>query len=174
MAEYRHIATSFEDISARCRQHGASIVVHIVGGLPALQRAELTSLRPLPFTWCSDAEAHAQDDDWVPGDLFRAVLHGKRRIDAASISTGPNEDLKNWYDKAWSLNEILAICERHGAQVVVGFEGGRAALRRSTPASLQSRSYYKWDWADRPTGVKDKSNWIPGDEFHAIVREIGA
>lgn len=78
----------------------------------------------------------------------------------------------NYVDKDL-FRAIVRRCERDGADVLVGFNGGRSALRATSVGDLAARMY-KWDRAERPIGPKTASNWIPGDEFLEILREIHA
>lgn len=176
MATPQSGTTSFDDVLNRCRTiDPAPIEVHFDGGIAALEAEPLAGLRPRPFKWRTVAETNAADEAWIMGLRFRQIVLAKRQRDSAHLATGPNSELKNWFYKASSLAEMVRICQRQGSSILVGFEGGRSALRRSTAASLRAREYYKWDWADmaQQSGVKNMSNWLPGDEFIANLREIG-
>jgi hypothetical protein len=163
--------TSFDDVMRRCATTGSHILVEFKGGIDELVATPLEKVRPMPIRW-RDRGGDAEDGDWVRGDRFRQVINAKRTGVAGAPATGRNDDLKNYFDKAGSLAEMLRICEREGASVLVGFEGGRGALRRAKRPALLARQFYKWDWVDRPTGIKDHSNWIPGDAFAAIVGRL--
>ena len=161
--------TSLDDLLQRCRRN-PGLFVHFPGGSDELARTSLAKLRPLPFKWKLE---DPDGSDWIDGSHFLQLVLRKRRGHAASTRSLPNEGLINYADKAGSLTEIVSICEQQGAAVLVGFEGGRSALRRASAADLRARQFFKWDWTDRPIGVKDRSNWIPGDEFLAILDAAG-
>lgn len=154
-----------------CRARGRNIWVQFEGGTEALERAPLAQLRQMPFRW---TDIPQDGRGWIDGEVFRAITSSQKRgVATQAFGTGRNEDLKNYYDRASSLGEMLRICDREGDRILVGFEGGRGALRRSTPPVLQARQFFKWDYLAHPVGIKDHSNWIRGDEFAAIVRGLG-
>lgn len=77
----------------------------------------------------------------------------------------------NYVDRV-AFPAIVRIARQHGDNILVGFDGGRALLRRMPTSDLLARQY-KYDWTARPTGVKDRSNWIPGNEFVEILTALG-
>lgn len=79
----------------------------------------------------------------------------------------------NFYD--WvEFSEAVHICRQQGDKVVVGVEqGGATALRRMALKKVVGRRY-KYDWVDRPIGVKKPANWMPGSEFISILIDLGA
>jgi hypothetical protein len=162
--------TSYKDVLLRCEQESDAIRAHFPGGVAALHKAALADLRPVPWKWRKADESN--ESEWIPGGAFRQIIRSKRDGPGAGPE-GPNDELRNWFDRAGSLREVVRICERHGPDVLVGFEGGRGALRRATYSYLVGRDAYKWDWTLHPVGAKDMSNWIGGDEFLAILRESG-
>jgi hypothetical protein len=164
--------TKFEDIMRRCHgEGGLGIEVEFAGGEAALVPLTLQQLRPMAFKWRQRGDASGPD--WIGGDRFRQLVREKQTMTSAPPAVTTRGGA-NYYDKAGSLGEMTGICRTHGAGVIVGFEDGRGALRRSTPAALKARQFYKWDWTDHPTGVKHMSNWIPGGEFLAILAEVDA
>lgn len=117
-------------------------------------------------------------DDWIPAADFVAILQGKRttNVELPPPSTRPRStatpsDRVN-YASASTWAETVRICRREGAHVVVGVYGGRPTLREMDAGKLRARTF-KWDYVDRPTGNKVRANWIPGDEFLAILEETG-
>lgn len=167
------ITTSFDDALAQCQISPEGLEVWFEGGLKLLQQTPLALLRPLPLTLRA-SESDADDPEWIVARRFRQEILLKRKSAAAPLATGRNDELKNYYDMARSLSEIVGVCRTHGSSVMVGFEGGRSALRRATMGYLTGRPWYKWDWCDRPIGVKDMSNWIAGDEFLDVATKSGA
>lgn len=79
----------------------------------------------------------------------------------------------NWYD--WvDFQEAVTVCRQQGSKVIVGVDqGGAAALRRMALKNIFGRRY-KYDWVERPIGVKNPANWMSGTAFIAILidREV--
>jgi hypothetical protein len=82
--------------------------------------------------------------------------NGRRR------ATGPNYQGKD------SLTKVLRMCEQKADAIIVGYNGGLAALSEATLASLKNRPF-KWDSAQNLTG-KLPRNWITGDDFLNVIR----
>jgi hypothetical protein len=162
--------------AARGRRDTTFVIVE--GGRRALAALSKDELRQQQFTIVEDAAMPA-NDDWVAAADFVSILEGKRttNVELTPPATRPGSaavpSARVNYAGTATYTEIVRISRREGARVVVGFDGGRRALRESDGGKLRARTF-KWDWVDRPTGVKTASHWIPGDEFLAILEEIGA
>jgi len=74
---------------------------------------------------------------------------------------------QNYFDKC-SYNDIIKLCSKEGSNIIVGFAGGRNALKVADHIDLEKR-IFKWDYVESSKGKKNKSNWIYGDEFNQIV-----
>lgn len=78
----------------------------------------------------------------------------------------------NYQDRV-DFDGIKALCSERGAQIVVGFAGGEAALRQSDLQQLWQRAF-KWDVAEGGQGNKQALNWVPGNRFIDIVLSLEA
>jgi hypothetical protein len=76
----------------------------------------------------------------------------------------------NYVDRV-PFRAIVRIARTHGDAVLVGFNGGRAALRKAQSSELLAREY-KYDWSSHPVGVKVVANWLPGAEFVRILADL--
>lgn len=103
--------------------------------------------------------------------VARQLANALERCDAELRPNTPGETL--W---AGELNyeAVVALCRREGDAVWVGFTGGERKLRLDEARRLKLRPW-KWDRADSPLNArKDRSNWIPGRRFLALLVELGA
>ena len=78
----------------------------------------------------------------------------------------------NYQDRV-DFEAIKALCSERGAQIVVGFAGGEAALRQSDLKQLRQRAF-KWDVAEGGHGNKQALNWVAGNRFIDIVLSLEA
>lgn len=78
----------------------------------------------------------------------------------------------NYQDRV-DFDGIKALCSERGAQIVVGFAGGEAALRQSDLKQLRQRAF-KWDVAEGGQGNKQALNWVAGNRFIDIVLSLEA
>lgn len=78
----------------------------------------------------------------------------------------------NYQDRV-DFEAIKALCSERGAQIVVGFAGGEAALRQSDLKQLRQRAF-KWDVAEGGQGNKQALNWVAGNRFIDIVLSLEA
>lgn len=78
----------------------------------------------------------------------------------------------NYQDRV-DFEVIKALCSERGAQIVVGFTGGEAALRQSDLKQLRQRAF-KWDVAEGGQGNKQALNWVAGNRFIDIVLSLEA
>ena len=87
-------------------------------------------------------------------------------------STIPDSGHPNYQDRV-DFDGIKALCSERGAQIVVGFAGGEAALRQSDLKQLRQRAF-KWDVAEGGQGNKQALNWVAGNRFIDIVLSLEA
>ncbi|MEI8255137.1 MAG: hypothetical protein WCJ30_05635 [Deltaproteobacteria bacterium] len=73
-----------------------------------------------------------------------------------------------FWDAAVSFDEAVALCQRCGDEVLMGFTGGEAALR-ATPMDVLMRRRWK---SCRPGTGGSASNWIPGTRFLELLARI--
>ncbi len=74
---------------------------------------------------------------------------------------------QNYFDKC-SYDEIKKLSSKEGSKIIIGFTGGRNALKVADDVELEKR-IFKWDYVESSKGKKNKGNWIYGDEFYQIV-----
>lgn len=89
---------------------------------------------------------------------------------ASATATTTSARVQN-YDGVLPLDAILELCASHGARVHIGHIGGEADLRTRGLSYAQTKS---WKWRDPSTnrGAADRTNWIPGDRFIAIIGRL--
>ena len=126
---------------------------------PQLQRMD----KALSFSELKEEIVSPFADEW------RAICQALRQLDDKPL---PPETARKNYQDLESFEHIKALCTDRGAQIVVGFMGGEAALSQASPESLQQRKY-KWDLAQAGLGSKHPANWIAGDRFVEIVGRLG-
>ena len=73
------------------------------------------------------------------------------------------------YRDSCDFQELLTLCRDKQEAIVVGFDGGPGKLAAASLDELESRSSYKWDYAEGGVGAKDGRNWISGRKFLQIV-----
>jgi hypothetical protein len=165
----RPTVTSFADIRKRCNAQGDAIHVILDGGYDSLVDLELSTIRSMPWKF-HPADAGSEHVSCVRGLLFLAIVKGKEKSTfaaAAGASIG-----RNYIDQV-TYSEMVAICRRQGAAVIIGVEGGGARkLRRMSSGEITSR-LYKYDFAADPIPPKDFSNWSPGDVVLRTLVELG-
>lgn len=75
----------------------------------------------------------------------------------------------NWQGTL-DFRHMFNLCLQQEDNIVVGFMGGSEAFARSTLAELQSRLYYKWDYAKNMAGKKN-ANWLFGKAIIHLLRQ---
>ena len=89
-----------------------------------------------------------------------------------SLTISDSSGHLNYQDRV-DFEAIKALCSERGAQIVVGFAGGEAALRQSDLKQLRQRAF-KWDVAEGGQGNKQALNWVAGNRFIDIVLSLEA
>jgi hypothetical protein len=77
---------------------------------------------------------------------------------------------KNYIEKI-SLPSMIAKCQQEGNRIFVGYTGGVKKLRSVNAEYLKERKL-KWDWSENSIPPKEPDNWIKGDVFLAIIKEV--
>jgi hypothetical protein len=122
------------------------------------------------LTW-DDVHALARALLGADSYVARQLANACARCDAELHANAPGEIL---WAGALSYDDVVALCRQEGDAVWVGFSGGERKLRTDSAARLNVRRW-KWDRGDSPLNArKDRSNWIPGRRFLAILEELGA
>ncbi len=104
--------------------------------------------------------------------VARQFANARERCDA---ELSPNVPGARVWAGVTTFDGVVAMCRRDGDAVLVGFEGGERHVRKQSGAALRARERWKWDRADSPLNArKDRSNWIPGKRFLALLIELGA
>ena len=161
-----------EEARARCRQLGRLVSVQVDGAEAALIAADAATLKARRFTLVlkpkSAITGAAATQDWVDGASFELSVRRLISMPSSSVRATPYRGAN--YDGTFTFTEMLAACREHGEKIVIGFDGGRAALRRARSEYLRTRDY-KYDWADSPSGRKDAANWFTGAEFLKMLAD---
>jgi hypothetical protein len=98
------------------------------------------------------------------------TLRLRSALDRYAKEFAGGESGQNWAGIE-ELDPVLQRCRKDGAQVVIGYAGGEAALRERPWLELVERRF-KWDWANGGTGKKLWKNWIPGNRFASVIAEL--
>jgi hypothetical protein len=79
-------------------------------------------------------------------------------------------------DNTLSSRGVIAVCEREGDSVQVGFEGGVPALCNAArrKGMAEARELWKLRYPRSNQGIIIKRNWIDGTAFLTIADELRA
>lgn len=110
-------------------------------------------------------------EEWATiGQTLQQLDNNVKPNPSSTISDSGH--LNNYQDRV-DFDGIKALCSERGAQIVVGFAGGEAALRQSDLKQLRQRAF-KWDVAEGGQGNKQALNWVAGNRFIDIVLSLEA
>jgi arginine/ornithine N-succinyltransferase beta subunit len=68
------------------------------------------------------------------------------------------------------FHEMFNLCLEHGDNIIVGFTGGINAFASSPFLELQSRRFFRWDYAKNTMGKK-KADWLSGSMVIELLRQ---
>lgn len=83
----------------------------------------------------------------------------------------PNTRKSPYWQGTVDFHEMFNLCLQHGDIIIVGFTGGIQAFARSTLSELQSRRFFRWDYAENMMGEKKKVDWLSGSTVIEILRQ---
>ncbi|MFU8827322.1 MAG: hypothetical protein ACNA70_07505 [Brevefilum sp.] len=157
-----------------CKEHGNAIVVGFSGGRTALENRPLDTLVGRQYKWdkVKGGSGTKSSSNWVPGETFAWVV--TRKI-ARSEGTGqtparkPTKRSVNWSGTA-KFPGMVALCQQHGDDILIGFTGGRTAFVNTPLVDLQNRPHYKWDYASS-TAKRTHTDWLAGGTVLELLRQ---
>lgn len=157
-----------------CSARGDAIVVGFSGGRTALENRPLDELVGRQYKWDEVKGGRGKKDprNWIPGKTFAWVV--TRKI-ARSEGTGqtparkPTKRSVNWSGMV-KFDEMVALCQQYGDDILIGFTGGRPAFANSTLVDLKNRQHYKWDYASS-TAKRTRANWLTGKTVLELLRQ---
>lgn len=156
------------DAMRSCRQ------LHVLYLVPASLKSKATLLKDMDRTLSFGDLATLIDGpfarQWAIIAEALQLLDESETPDQSSAESGSGQG--NFQGRA-DFDGIKALCKERGAQIVVGFTGGEAALKQGDLKQLQQRAF-KWDVAEGGQGKKLPGNWIAGDSFLKIVLDLDA
>ena len=169
---------SFTGILRKCEDEGDQILVGFQGGLSKLWVSDVEHLRKRNYKWdlSSDPIPPKRSENWISGSAFLNTLKQKMGEDyeegprTETIIEARGRTIGSNYRGKLSFSGMINKCNKHGAKVLVGFNGGYSGLRDAKKSYLTNREY-KWDWTEAPILPKKMSNWIAGDRFLGVVFE---
>lgn len=97
---------------------------------------------------------------------------------ASTIENGASEDVEinpatrksAYWQGTVDFHEMYNLCLQHGDNIIVGFTGGINAFASSQFSELQSRRFFRWDYAKNSLGKK-KGDWLSGSTVIDILRQ---
>ncbi len=72
------------------------------------------------------------------------------------------------YETTVGYEELLEWCRADGSKILVGLDGGEAAVKGKSSQYLEQR-IYKVDYVDAKGGRKDPKNWIAGERMLELL-----
>ena len=155
---------------AQCRQ------VHLIYLVPAELKKQLKERDPdlksmdkvLSFGELAMNIEGPFAEEWTT--IGEALQQLDLNLKPSSSSVSPEGGYVNYQERV-GFDEIKALCCERGVQIVVGFQGGEAALKQIGLKQLQERTF-KWDVAEGGQGNKLPANWVAGDRFVDIVLSL--
>lgn len=163
---------NLNDVIAQCQQAGRQISVAHHGGEKSLLRLTPEHLRAMHFTVNFRPASAGSEPDSIPGHRFltlvRLILNAGRPAPATSGT--PKTYRGTNYAGKFGFGTMVAACQQHGDEIMIGFDGGRSGFH-ATPAERLKVRDYKFDWTAGPTGRKTPSNWFTGTQFLALLIE---
>jgi len=153
---------------AQCRQ------LHVIYLVPAQLKAHDPHLKRMDKALSFGELAMDIDspfaEEWTT--IGQALQQLDGNVTPHPSSAIPDSGHLNYQDRV-DFEAIKALCSERGAQIVVGFAGGEAALRQSDLKQLRQRAF-KWDVAEGGQGNKHAVNWVAGNRFIDIVLSLEA
>lgn len=156
---------SFDEIMMLCKQHGNDIIVGFMGGVNQLTSRDFKSLQIRQYKWdqAFGGKGKKNMSNWINGGTFYRLIKNKESYESTSPSRKKPQQVK--WSKKWQgtfkFDDMVAHCNKHGNDIIIGFSGGKTSFAKSSIEYLQQRPHYKWDYAENLSG-KNRSDWIPG------------
>jgi len=163
---------TFKPMMDLCEKRGNAILVGFMGGKTELINSNLTYLENRLYKW-DDARGGVgkkEGRNWIPGNEFLRIVarklksHGLQQTEFAA----PKKSRRAYWAGTAKFIEMVALCEEHGDDIVIGFTGGRNAFANTPIEKLRNRSHYKWDYTMN-MGGKNRSDWLRGK---TVLREL--
>jgi hypothetical protein len=185
---------NFTTMIELCHKHGDAIIIGFSGGVSEFLSRSNSSLlqRMYKWDWVSSGTGYKDLKNWISGSNLLEII--RQKFGFAVQPTPPNtypsvqrktdchqakvhsrfnhnyrDDLVNYKGKL-DFASMIDLCQQHGDDIIIGFKGGISEFRSRSNSSLEQREY-KWDWVEGGTGIKDRSNWIPGTIILKLVAE---
>jgi hypothetical protein len=163
----------FDVIVDLCEQKGDAILVGFSGGRNALENRSLADLQRRRFKWdlVKGGTGKKDRNNWIPGSTFAWVIQRKKA--RLGSMTPPPIAYKPVRSVNWSGNvkfdEMVAMCQEHGNNILIGFTGGRTAFANTPLEKLKIRGHYKWDYATS-TAKRKAADWLTGGMVLELLR----
>lgn len=166
----------FEEIVKLCNQYGDSILVGFSGGLVKLNRSDYSYLQRRLFKWdyITGGIGKKIPRNWISGTEFLHIVHEKEKSQGHVRDYKETTSQRNspYWEGTVKFHEMYDLCLKYGNEIIVGFTGGVEELKTCSFSYLETRSFYRWDYAEITEGKKT-SDWIHGglivellDQYH--------
>lgn len=164
----------FERIRELCEARGDSIVVGFTGGLNKLEASSLDYLENRRYKWdySEGGTGKKLSRNWLPGSTFLRILNTKMKSENETVTDEINHPQRTspYWEGTVKFPEMFELCIEHGDNILIGFTGGVEAFASSTLSALQTRSFYRWDYAHITDG-KNLSDWLPGGTVIELLKD---
>lgn len=156
-----------------CEQKGDAILVGFAGGRNALENRNLADLQRRQYKWDTVKGGTGKKDrnNWIPGSTFAWVIQRKKaRLGSTAPPPKTHKPVRsvNWSGTA-KFDEMVALCQEHGNNILIGFTGGKTAFANAPLEKLKIRGHYKWDFASSAAKRKT-ADWISGGLVLDLLR----
>ena len=156
---------TFSPMMDLCEKRGNDILVGFMGGKTELLNSNRAYLENRLYKWdeARGGTGKKEGRNWIPGNEFlRIVTKITKSLGLHQAnSTAPKRARQvNWAGTV-KFDDMVALCEEHGDNIVIGFKGGWNAFANTPVEKLRNRSHYKWDYISN-MGRKNRSDWLRG------------
>jgi len=163
----------FDGILELCKAHGDIIVVGFAGGLQKLKASGLNYLENRKYKWdySNAGQGIKLAQNWIPGSIFLEIINTKIKAQSESLIEGKFATYRTspYWEGTVKFPEMFELCVEHGDNILIGFTGGVEAFAGSTLSALETRSFYRWDYAYITDG-KNLPDWLPGGTVIELLR----
>lgn len=162
----------FKSMMDLCEERGNAIVVGFMGGITDLRNSNRNYLENRLYKWdeAQGGVGKKEGRNWIPGNEFYRIVAKKPQIQGSQQTRfdAPKRSQQVYWEGTAKFDEMVALCQEHGDDIVIGFTGGWNAFANTPIEKLRSRSHYKWDYA-RNMGKKKRSDWLRGKSVLQVL-----
>lgn len=163
---------TFKPMLDLCEKRGNSVVVGFMGGISELRNSNRAYLENRLYKWdeARGGRGKKEGRNWIPGNEFFRIVTKKpksQRSQQIGFASSTRSRRTYWAGTA-KFDEMVALCQEHGDDIVIGFSGGWNAFANTPIEQLRNRSHYKWDYTTN-MGSKKRSDWLSGKTILQVL-----